>query len=109
MTVSLLQHYALPFSGPEGFVRTAVAVVRDALANAAVPVVLAGTTQLAAVRAALGARGAFHGFDMTVAGRNPARVLPALQHFIDAHPDRQLVCIGEPVPAGYPDAVVGEV
>src|SRR4051794_22222079 len=109
MTVSLLQPDVLPFSGPGGFVRTAVAVVRNALANAAVPVVLAGAAELAAVRAALGVDARFRGFDMTVSGRNPARVLPALQRFVDEYPDRQLVCIGEPVRAGHPDARVREV
>lgn len=105
-----LQHDALPFSGPEGFVNAAVDVVHDALARDAVPVVLATPQQLAGVRAAL--RGSAHevvGFDMSVDGRNPARVLPALQRFLDDHPDRALACVAEPVRRDDPAPVVREV
>jgi anti-sigma regulatory factor (Ser/Thr protein kinase) len=105
-----LQHDALPFSGPEGFVTAAVDVVRDALEREAVPVVLATPQQLADVRAAVGGSAReVVGFDMSVDGRNPARLLPALQRFLDDHPDRPLSCVAEPVRCDDPAPVVREV
>jgi anti-sigma regulatory factor (Ser/Thr protein kinase) len=110
MTTSTLQHDALPYSGSGGFVATAVSVVRGALDHGALPVVLADHQQITQVRAALGASTArVLGFDMSIAGRNPARVLPAVQHFVDANPDQQLVCVGEPVRIDDRAAVVDEV
>jgi anti-sigma regulatory factor (Ser/Thr protein kinase) len=110
MTASTLQHDALPYSGRGGFVAAAVGVVRDALDQRALPVVLAAQQQIAQVRAALGASTArVLGFDMSVAGRNPARVLPAVQHLLVEHPDQQLVCVGEPVRIDDPATVIDEV
>ena len=110
MTASTMQHDALPYSGPGGFVETAADVVRDALEHDALPVVLADPVKIAQVRSAVGAPHArVLGFDMSVAGRNPARVLPALQSFLDAHPDQQLACISEPVRIDDPEALVREV
>jgi anti-sigma regulatory factor (Ser/Thr protein kinase) len=110
MTTSTLQHTALPYSGPGGFISAAVDVVREALAYGAVPLVLADADQVGEVRAEVG-RDAHSvvGFDMSVAGRNPARLLPALQHYLDQHPEQQLVCVAEPIRVGDPAAVVGEV
>lgn len=110
MTASTLQHTALPYSGPGGFVTAAIDVVRAALDADELPVVLAEPHEITAVRKAVGARREdVLGFDMAVGGRNPARLLPALRHFLDEHPDRQLVCVSEPVKADVPSAVVGEV
>jgi anti-sigma regulatory factor (Ser/Thr protein kinase) len=106
----MLRHTALPFAGPGGFVAAATDVVREALTYGAVPVVLADADQISEVRTEVG--GTAHdvlGFDMSVAGRNPARLLPALQHFLDQHPDQQLACVAEPIRVGDPAAVVGEV
>ena len=62
--------------------------------------VLAEGAKLHAVRDAVGpsADDAMF-FDMSVHGRNPARVLPALQSFADGHRDRRLRVIAEPVAA----------
>ena len=108
--ISALQHDALPFSGPRGFVTAAVTVVEDALSRAAVPVVFAGGDRIAAVRSSLGADGdEVVGLDMAVDGRNPARVLPALQRLVDDHPARELSCVGEPIRAGDSSNVVSEM
>jgi anti-sigma regulatory factor (Ser/Thr protein kinase) len=110
MTAITLQHTAMPFSGSPGFVSAAVEVVREALAYGCVPVVLADAEQIADVRAEVGGGPRLVlGFDMSVAGRNPARLLPALQHFLVQHPDQQLACVAEPIRFGDPAAVVGEV
>ncbi|NUT34802.1 MAG: sensor histidine kinase [Hamadaea sp.] len=53
-------------------------------------------------------------FDMTIAGRNPGRILPAvLLAFADAHPGRRVRIVGEPIWAGrsvheYPACVQHE-
>jgi anti-sigma regulatory factor (Ser/Thr protein kinase) len=62
--------------------------------------VLAESAKLRAVRDAVGpsAEDAMF-FDMSVHGRNPARVVPALQAFADGHRDRRLRVIAEPVAA----------
>ena len=64
---STLQHDALPFSGPGGFVAAAVDVVRDALDHDAVPVVLADRRQIAEVR--VGGRRADDGARLRHVGR----------------------------------------
>lgn len=111
MTTSLLQHDVLPYSGPDGFVGAAVTVVADALAQHAVPVVLAEPHDIARVRMHFGgpADAAIVALDMSVAGRNPARLLPALQHIVDEHPSRRIVCVGEPIRPSQPPAVVREI
>ncbi|HEY2273770.1 MAG TPA: anti-sigma factor RsbA family regulatory protein [Jatrophihabitantaceae bacterium] len=110
MTASTLQHTPLPYSGHGGFVAAAVEVVREAIDDDALPVVLAEPGEIAQVRKTVGAaRDEVLGFDMSVAGRNPARLLPALRHFLDDHPGRQLACISEPVKAEVPSAVLREV
>jgi anti-sigma regulatory factor (Ser/Thr protein kinase) len=110
MTTITLQHSALPFRGADGFVSAAADVVREAIAYEAVPIVLADPDQISDVRSEIGPDGpSVFGFDMSVAGRNPARLLPALQHFLDQHPDQQLACVAEPIRVGDPAAVVGEV
>ncbi|MEV0589175.1 anti-sigma factor RsbA family regulatory protein [Nonomuraea sp. NPDC050310] len=54
------------------------------------------------IRAELGADAdAVHMLDMTLAGRNPGRIIPAvLRDFADRHPDRHVRIIGEPIWAG---------
>lgn len=105
-----MQHDALPYSGHDGFVPAAAGVMRDGLDRRTVPVVLADQREIAGVRSALGRRGRdVVGVDMSVAGRNPARVLPTLQHLLEDHPDRLLSCVTEPVRATDPAPVVGEV
>lgn len=42
-----------------------------------------------------------HRLDMTVAGRNPGRIIPGvLRRFADRHPDRHVRIVGEPIWAG---------
>jgi anti-sigma regulatory factor (Ser/Thr protein kinase) len=110
MTAAVMQHAALPYSGRGGFVRAATGVVRGSLERDTVPVVLARPRDVTRVRSALGRRGRdVLGVDMSVAGRNPARVLPMLQHLLDEHPDCSLSCVIEAVRPDDPAPVVGEV
>jgi anti-sigma regulatory factor (Ser/Thr protein kinase) len=82
-----------------------VAFVRAAL-DAGEPVAVAVPgPNLALIRDALGRRAAgVHTLDMTVAGRNPGRIIPAvLLAFADRHRDRQVRIIGEPIWPGRRD------
>lgn len=106
---SLLRHEGVPYSGPAALVPAASAMVAEGLRDGHACMVLAATPKVHAVRAALGPhseRATF--FDMSVHGRNPARVLPALQSFVDGHRDRHLRVIAEPVPAELSPAARAE-
>jgi anti-sigma regulatory factor (Ser/Thr protein kinase) len=46
--------------------------------------------------------------DMTVVGRNPARIIPAIQRFCDAHPWRRVRFVGEPIWPGRTPAEISE-
>jgi anti-sigma regulatory factor (Ser/Thr protein kinase) len=97
---SLLHHELIPFSGPGGFVASAADSAADALADGSIPVIVAAAGQLAEIRSTLGAdSAAVVGIDRDVAGRNPARLIPALQHHVDAT-NAVVHCIGE---AARPD------
>jgi anti-sigma regulatory factor (Ser/Thr protein kinase) len=110
MTPSMLQHDVLPYSGPGGFIATAAASVADALSVGVAPVVFADADQLAGVRRALGPDAtAIAAIDRSVAGRNPARVIPTLQHLVESNADKGVRCVGEPVRSGDTDAVRTEV
>lgn len=110
MTNSLLQHDTLPYSGPDGFVVAAAAAVRAALAVGATPVVLADAERLTELRNALGAAATgLLALDRSVTGRNPARLIPTLQHILEQPGMGRVRCVGEPVRAGDSDAVLGEV
>jgi anti-sigma regulatory factor (Ser/Thr protein kinase) len=110
MTPAALLHDVMPYSGPDDFTRAAADSVRQALGSGAVAVVLADASRLADVRDALGPDAAsLLTLDRDVAGRNPARVLPALQKLVTAHPDHTVRCVSEPIRAGDSDAVRDEV
>ena len=102
-TPTLLRHEGIPCSGPDALVPTAARMLASGLRAGDACMVLADNAKLHAVRDAVGptAEDAMF-FDMSVHGRNPARVVPALQAFADAHRDRRLRVIAEPVAAGSP-------
>jgi anti-sigma regulatory factor (Ser/Thr protein kinase) len=110
MTTYALQHETLPFSGPEGFVTAAAAAVRAARAAGATPVVFADTERLTQLRRTLGSDAAgMLALDRSITGRNPARLIPALQHVADQPDAGRVRCISEPVRAGDTAAVRNEV
>lgn len=47
--------------------------------------------------------------DMTELGRNPGRIIPAVQAFVDRHPEREKSVVGEPIWPGRSHAEVAEV
>lgn len=109
MTSALLQHELVPFSGPGGFVAAAMDSAAEALADGSVPVIVARADDLAEIRAGLGDEGrTVVGIDRSVAGRNPARLIPTLQHHVDATPG-SLHCIGQPARPEDSEAVRAEM
>jgi anti-sigma regulatory factor (Ser/Thr protein kinase) len=46
--------------------------------------------------------------DMTLIGRNPARIIPAIRRFVDAHPGRRVQFVGEPIWPGRTPAEISE-
>ncbi len=109
-TSSALQHDVLAYSGPGGFTAAALTSVTSAFSAGAAAVLLAEADQIAEVRAALGEDAAnLVTIDRSVAGKNPARVIPTLQNLVDAHRATGVRCIGEPIRADDPLPVLSEV
>lgn len=108
-TPTLLRHEGIPYSGPAALIPAASTLLSAGLRDGDACMVLADSAKLHAVRDVVGEpAGDATFFDMSVHGRNPARVLPALQSFADGHRDRRLRVIAEPVPPGQPAAARAE-
>ncbi|MFJ6793625.1 anti-sigma factor RsbA family regulatory protein [Streptomyces sp. NPDC091268] len=89
-------------SGVGGFVRTALAADEPVLVAVPGP-------HLDALRENIGASGTDVVWtDMTELGRNPGRILAALQDFADRHPGRAARLVGEPIWPGRSPAEVLE-
>jgi anti-sigma regulatory factor (Ser/Thr protein kinase) len=101
-TAQGLVHPALWYRDQEEYLAGTVPFVRDGLANAEPVAVAVPSGNLALLRAALGAdAGEVLWQDMTVAGRNPGRILPGvLLGFANAHPGQRVRIVGEPIWAG---------
>jgi anti-sigma regulatory factor (Ser/Thr protein kinase) len=107
---TLLRHEGIAYSGPAAFVPTATSILDQSVREGDACMLLADTSKLRAVRDATRdslANVTF--FDLSVHGRNPARVLPALQSFVDHHQPQQSRFIVEPVAAGMSAAARTEV
>jgi anti-sigma regulatory factor (Ser/Thr protein kinase) len=94
------RHEALLYAGPDQFVEATAAFLRDGLADDAAMLVVLRADKLDWLRDALGDDAEQIEFaDMDVVGRNPARIIPAWERFVDTHggDDRPLRGIGEPV------------
>ncbi|MEU3501301.1 sensor histidine kinase [Streptomyces hundungensis] len=102
-------HPALFYQGLEEYVRETGSFVRGALAAEEPVFVAVPTSRLDALRQELGPDAASVDFaDMTELGRNPGRILAALQGFADRHPGRAARIIGEPIWAGRSRAEILE-
>lgn len=108
-------HPAMLYRGTTEFLAGAVPFVRAGLAAAEPVMVAVPTGNLTPLREALGCDGdRVRMYDMSVAGRNPGRILPGvLLAFAEEHPGRRVRIIGEPVwpdrsPEEYPACVQHE-
>ena len=104
------RHEALFYAGDDQFVEGCVAFIRAGLEADEPTLVVALADKLEKLREALGPDAERVQFaDMDVVGRNPARIIPAWQEFVEenAEPGVRLRGIGEPIfPARDPHELV---
>ena len=105
------RHEAFLYSGDEHFVAGATAFVRGALEADEAVLVAVVEPRATLLRDALGRDAEHVGFlDMATVGRNPARIIPAWQDWVDRHASdaRGFRGIGEPIWAGRTPSEVAE-
>jgi anti-sigma regulatory factor (Ser/Thr protein kinase) len=109
------QHEALVYRESDDLLAGTVPFVQAGLNAGEAVLVAVPTTNLELIRSALGSSaGQVRFVDMAEAGRNPARIIPAVLHaFVDEHAPRPVRVIGEPIWAGrsaveYPACVQHE-
>jgi anti-sigma regulatory factor (Ser/Thr protein kinase) len=105
MSVATVEHFvhpALLYRDDQEYVAGTVPYIREGLATGEPVAVAVPGRNLALIREALGADAELVLLrDMTVAGRNPGRIIPTvLLAFAHAHPGRRVRLIGEPIWAG---------
>lgn len=94
------RHEALLYAGDDQFVEACAAFVREGLEAGEPTLVVAVTGKLEGLKEALGPdAGRVQFADMAEVGRNPARIIPAWQSFVDEHATDGLRVrgIGEPI------------
>jgi anti-sigma regulatory factor (Ser/Thr protein kinase) len=101
MTVRVrgFHHAALLYRGSDDYVAAVTTFVRRAAEQSEPVLVAVPGTNLDLLRGALTGLGDRVNFaDMTVAGRNPGRILPSvLLRFVAEHPGRHVSIVGEPI------------
>ena len=108
------QHDAFVYTSDEEFVRLAGTFVRDGLAAGEKIVAVLPPERIALLGKGLGPVGDQVRFiDMTVAGSNPARLIPLWRDALEQHPGHPVRGLGEPAFAGrsapeYDEAVLHE-
>jgi hypothetical protein len=104
------RHQALLYAGEEDFVARTSAFIRDGLAAGEPTMVVVARHKFDLLREELrGDRDGVQFADMSTVGRNPARIIPAWQAFVErnAAPGVTLRGIGEPIgPERRPDALL---
>ncbi len=110
-----LVHGAVPYAGPDSFVAAAIELIERGTRNGEACLALAVGAKVDELRATLGPASRRVGFiDLSVRGRNPARVLPALRSFLEAHRGRRARIVAEPVyaelsAAGLAETLIAEL
>ncbi|MBK3635834.1 anti-sigma factor RsbA family regulatory protein [Streptomyces asoensis] len=101
-THEAFEHPALFYRDAQEYVDRTVSFVQEGLALGEPVAVAVPGPNLELIRSGLGPDAqAVHLLDMTVAGRNPGRIIPAvLRAFADAHEPGRVRIVGEPVWAG---------
>ena len=103
---SSYRHEAFLHHGHDEFLESTTAFIDEAVARDQPVVAAFGLRTLAPLRAAVGRDAPVHWLDMAEVGANPARIIPALQAFVEQHAGRPVRAVGEPVWAGRrPDEV----
>lgn len=92
------RHVALLYDGEGDFVTRTTPFLRDGLAADEPAMVMVAPRKIELLRQALGDDAAHVRFvDMTLAGQNPARIIPAWRAFADVNAGRRMRGIGEPI------------
>lgn len=103
------RHEALLYRNSHEFLETIIPFIRDGLALQQPVMVAVVGPRVELIRGALGSSAADVVFiDMYELGRNPARIIPASQKFIDAFGDRPIRAVGEPIWAGRSGTEIAE-
>ena len=90
-----LSHRAFFYSGERDYLAQIEAFARAGLDNGEPVLIAVPGDKVSVLREHLGGRIRYA--DITQLGRNPARIIPALREFIDAHPGQRVRYVGEPV------------
>ncbi|GIH06340.1 anti-sigma regulatory factor [Rhizocola hellebori] len=109
MQVDRFCHEALFYAGREGFLQGVLPFLRQGLAAGEPILVAVGRERISDLRAALGEQADRIQFaDMAEIGRNPARIIPHWQSFLERHSGEQRPVrgVGEPI---WPGRAAGEV
>ncbi len=110
ITAANLRHEGVPYTGHAAFVPSAAQFLSDGNRQGEACLMLAEPDKIDAVRTELGSDARSVTFvDMSLHGRNPSRVLPAMQSFVDTHAARRVRVLAEPVHAGLSPAARSEV
>jgi anti-sigma regulatory factor (Ser/Thr protein kinase) len=105
------QHESLFYAGEEQFLSGTLPPINDAVELEQPVLVAVSPARISLLRDALGERAEQVGFaNMHALGRNPARMIPAWQRFLDQHAPlgRPVVGIGEPIWPGRSAAQLSE-
>jgi anti-sigma regulatory factor (Ser/Thr protein kinase) len=105
------QHEALLYEGLDGFLAGTLPLIREGVERDEPMLVAVGAEKVGRLRDALGERaGAVRFADMAQLGRNPGRIIPAWEAFLDEHAGdgRPVRGIGEPIWAGRSGAELVE-
>jgi anti-sigma regulatory factor (Ser/Thr protein kinase) len=103
------RHEALLYAGDDEFLAATVPFITDGVARDEPVLVVVSAPRIAALRAALnGAAGRVRFADMAEVGRNPARIIPAWQEFLNNHQGAHLRGVGEPVSPDRTGAALAE-
>jgi anti-sigma regulatory factor (Ser/Thr protein kinase) len=104
-----LTHRAFFFQGEDDYVTGIASFVRAGLALRQPTLVAVAAARAGPLRAELGLEaGRVQFVDMAVIGRNPARIIPRLQEFIDEHRGQPVRYVGEPIWPGRTHAQICE-
>ena len=90
-----LSHRAFFYRGQRDYLAQIQAFARGGLANDQPVFIAVPGDKVTLLREHLG--GHIRYADMARLGRNPARIIPEVREFIDAHPGRRVRYVGEPV------------
>jgi anti-sigma regulatory factor (Ser/Thr protein kinase) len=100
-----LSHQAFLYRGLPEYVDTVASFINEGL-TAGEPVMVAVPASKAdMIRTGLKGRGTYF-VDMTELGRNPARIIPAIEEFLQQHQGRAARFVGEPIwPGRHPNEI----